>query len=218
MPLEICTNNHKFLLCVLYRAPNQDDSFWDLLQENLNFVQEKHNLKTMLIGDLNADPNTRQGTLLNDFTQANHLTQHIDKPARISKHSSTIIDQCITNFPNYIKNVEVLSPVSTNDHCTIAIKCLFRVRKARSYSRAMWDFKNADFNAFRSALDAADWDGCLSNDIDLSATQWTELFLRIARSTIPNKNVQIRPNDKSWYLGHLRQLSRQKLRRFNSAK
>lgn len=99
MWFDIRTNNNKFLLCVLYKAPNSDDTFWELLQDNLDHVKQTHNIKTMLLGDFNADPTSRQGTLLADLVQVNNLTFHIDKPTRITSHSSTILDQCITNFP-----------------------------------------------------------------------------------------------------------------------
>ena len=218
MWLEIRTKNHKFLLCVIYRPPNFDDSFWDLLQDNIDIVKQTQNCKVMIVGDLNADPPSRQGGLLMDFATVNNFTLHIDQPTRITSNSSTIVDQCMTNFSTYIKQTKVIPPLCTNDHCTIVIHCLFRARKPRSYARTMWDFNKTDFDKFRKELDSTSWDDCLDQDLDFTVQKWTEKFLQICKRIIPNKNVQIRPNDKSWFTGHLRRLNRRKKRLFNHVK
>ena len=43
-----------------------------------------------------------------------------------------------------------------------------------------------------------------------ACSKWNEIFLNLARQYIPNKVVQIRIDDKSWYNSDLRKLSAQK--------
>ena len=47
---------------------------------------------------------------------------------------------------------------------------------------------------------------------------WTKKLLDIAKQTIPNKLVTVRPNDKPWFNNVLRHLLRKKTRAYNYAK
>ena len=84
----------------------------------------------------------------------------------------------------------------------------------------MWDFKNADFNVYRQVLNDTDWDECFidENDIDNIVKLWTAKLLAAAESSIKNKDVCIRPNDKPWYNSYLRRLCRKKNNFHNNAK
>ena len=220
MWLEIRSQNKKFFLCVIYRAPTSTAEFWDLLQTNINMVQEINGSRIVITGDLNADPGTPAGIQLSLFCEANNLSSHIKTPTRITPHSQTILDQFITNVPQMVRSVSVLPPVSSNDHCTISMELNFRVPNSQSYTRTMWDFKNANFDNFRDAISRYNWQELLNNanDINVATEAWTVQLLKIAKETIPNKLVTIRPKDKPWYTNALRQLCRTKNRLFKKAK
>ena len=119
-----------------------------------------------------------------------------------------------------VKSVSVFPPVSTNDHCTITMKINFRIPQALAYKRRMWDFKNTNFDLFREAIANCNWHECFTNtdDINLAADLWTSKLLAIAKETIPNKEVTIRPHNKPWYNNILRQLCRKKDRLFKKTK
>ncbi len=220
MWLEIRTDNKKFFLCVTYRSDsNTNLSFWDKLQENIDTVRANYNPKIMICGDLNADFNTRHGRLLTEFAETNNFTIHINEPTRITSTSSTVLDQFITNFPVFVKNVQILPPLSNCDHCLITAECLFRIKKPKPYTRVMWNFKMGDFELYRLRLSQCNWDECFQNDdIDIITDEVTNNILRIAKSVIPNRVVTVRPHDKSWYNNDLRRLNRRKLRYFKRAK
>jgi hypothetical protein len=99
MWLEIRTKNNKFFLCVLYRPPNTDQTFWFKLQESVDLVMQENNPKIMLLGDLNADPATLNGVYLKEFAFVNNLFVHINSPTCVTERTSTILDQCMSNFP-----------------------------------------------------------------------------------------------------------------------
>ena len=83
----------------------------------------------------------------------------------------------------------------------------------------MWNFSNADFALYRQKLTEFNWDTCFQqDDIDATSDAITENILRIAKLTIPNKMVTVRPLDKTWYTNDLRKLNRKKLRYFKKAK
>ena len=119
-----------------------------------------------------------------------------------------------------VKNVTVSPPVSTNDHCTISLELSFHTTKSHTYERTMWDFKHANFDLFRNCLKECNWQECFlyRDSIDDVTEAWTSKLLSIAKETIPNKKVRMRPNDKPWYNNALRQLCRKKDRSFANAK
>lgn len=217
--VEIRSDNNKFLLCTTYRPPNDNNSYWENLQDSIDhcYLTNIHNI--MVIGDINSDPNTPAGKKLSDFAVANNFTMHIDSPTRITENSSTILDQCLCNFGQLVSSTEVLSPLSTNDHCTIEVQIKFKVTKSLAYKRVMWDFKDVDEAHFRSYLSNHEWDNCFSKpSIDDIVDEFTEVILNAAKLYIRHKEVVVRPNDKSFYNGYLRRLKRKLNRLHKQAK
>jgi len=152
--LEIRSNNLRILLGVIYRPPNTDDSFWDNLSDNLTNIHESHNGKIILIGDLNADLQTRQGKHLQNLIESKTLYSFIDEPTRITDTSSTILDHCLSNCPRLIQRCEILKPIGNSDHCTIAVFSDMNVKAEKAYKRTMWEFKNETFHTFKDSLDS----------------------------------------------------------------
>lgn len=54
--LEIKTKNKAMLLGTIYRPPNSNNKFWDLLEENIDKVIELCYVNIIITGDINADP------------------------------------------------------------------------------------------------------------------------------------------------------------------
>ena len=219
MWLEIRCSNKKFFLGVVYRAPSSDDLFWEALDENIKYITERHTGKLLILGDLNADPPTRHGKLMQHFADSNSLSILVKEPTRLTETSSTILDQCITNFPLLVNKYEILKPISNSDHSVVAVFCCLESKKEKSYKRTMWNFNIESFELFRNAISLYEWhDMFLQNDIDRCCELWTSTVLRIAKENITNKYVTVRPNDKPWYNSHLRKLNRKLQRAFNIAK
>ena len=216
MWLEITVVNQKVFIFVLYRAEsNTDLNFWTLLQDITDNIRSMHNPNIMIIGDLNADPSTRHGKLLNEFCDVNFFMQHVTEPTRITENSEKILDQIITNFPSLIKEIKIESPLATSDHCLIFAKCIFKTKKKPSYIRRMWNFSQANFALYREKLSEVNWDKCFeSNDIDAICESFTQQLLSVADETVPNRMVTVRPSDKPWYTTAHRKLLRKKNRMF----
>ena len=45
-----------------------------------------------------------------------------------------------------------------------------------------------------------------ANDVDDACNKWTESFLNVACTHVPNKVVTVHPNDSPWYSSDLRTL------------
>ena len=217
--LEIRSNNNKFILATCYRPPNENADFWERFQFMLDLVKQDRCNQTIIAGDLNADPHTLDGRRLINFSSVNNLTIHIHEPTRVTETTSTILDQFLSNIPDYVSRTNVLAPLLTNDHCTISMELKFRKLKAKTYKRHIWLYKQADFEGMNNAISNYDWDSCfLDDNIDQSCANWTTSYLNIARQFIPNKVVEIRPHDKPWFNSELRKLKRLKDKLHRKAK
>ena len=188
MWLEVRENIHKFLLCVAYRPPSCAD-FWIHLQICLDKIYSSGNgnQNILLIGDFNSDFNTLQGQHLSDFSIVNNLSTLIFQPTRITNITSSILDQCLTNFPYYVKESGVEPPLADNDHCSIYVKLLFRVKKSKCYTKTMWDFSQVNILEFRNSFINFDWDNLLKEDINESCRLFTDKIMYSAGEFIPTR-------------------------------
>ena len=193
------------LLCNCYRPTSGGVEFWDYFQCQLDQA-ERGSIKNILIsGDLNADAKTAVGRYFASFLQQSHLSAHVDKPTRITAVSSTCLDQIISNIPYLFKNINIISPIGTSDHCVVAAQFGFNIDKLKCYQTKVWCYKRADFDYFRPELAGYNWDSSFSsNNPDTIYTEWTKTFLEIANKCFPNKIVTIMPVDVPWYSSHLR--------------
>ena len=218
MWLQLNTIQGKVMLCNSYRPPDSYE-FWDHFDRNIELVKESYDAKYMLIfGDLNADFATANGRQLNNLCSNHGLTCHIHEPTRITATTSSCLDQVISNMPNFITSTSVDPPISTNDHCTVTVNVNLKIAKQQPYERLIWKYSEGDYPGFRHGLANADWESCFEGDVDEVCTKWTEMFLNLARTYIPNKHVLIRPNDQPWYTNALRLLRRKVKRLFHKAK
>ena len=222
--LELKIPKHKILVGTCYRQPDTKgtygENFWGKLQDSYDLAKATNIHNIIITGDFNADAQTDRAaaTSLNFFLATNHLTQHITEPTRITPTRSTTLDLIITTYPGLLTNPTVTPPVHRNDHCTVSGLINFNIKTRKAYTRKMWTYKDANFDHFRSELNQVNWEECFeTEDIDEAVTTWTNLFTNVANRCIPNKNVTVRPEDKTWYNGYLRRLCRKQQRDHTTA-
>ena len=182
-------------------------------------INSTNTCNILIIGDLNADFNSRQGHYLNSFAVENNLNVLIKEPTRITDTSSTVLDQCLTNFPNYIKTSGTEPPIANNDHCTIYVKLLFRTKKSKCYRKTMWNFNNVNLEKYVESFTNFDWSTAFQADsVDKMCNTLTGKILQSAKDWIPHKEVTVRNSDKPFYNGYLRRLRRKVHRLHTKAK
>ena len=188
--ISVQTLQGKIMICCCYRPPNKTD-FWDEFDTVIDQVKQSDNYRYMFVlGDLNADPKTNNGNKLIQLCLEHNLQYLINEPTRITATSQTILDQVLTNAPNFISSMSVSPPLSTNDHCTISACADFKVHDKVPYYRHIWLFKKADFNQFRQALRHADFMSVFELiDLDDVCRAWSDKFLEIAKEHVPNKKI-----------------------------
>ena len=214
--VQINTIEGKLLICCCYRPPDKS-VFWSDFTNVLDDVKSDIN-NILILGDLNADLPTFNGKKLKQMCFSQNMSFLIDEPTRITKNTATILDQVVTNVPNFVTKIEVSPPVSTNDHCTVGVHLNFRINREPSYKRTVWRYTDANFDIFRQTLQDTNFHINETDDIDEACKNWTETFLKVAHEKIPNKVVTIRPNDSPWYTSDLRTLKRKMLRCFHKHK
>ena len=218
--LQINTKEGKLMICNCYRPPNYGN-FWGYLSTNIEDVKSGNpNVKYfILLGDFNADFASVNGRHLLDICSVYNLQCLVNEPTRITATTETCLDQILVNMPNFVKTVHVTPPISTNDHCTVAVELSFKLPKEKPYYRLVWQYNNGDLEGFKNSLSHSNWEDCFQhNDVDHACSTWSEMFLNIARTHIPNKMVLIRPRDSPWYSNNLRVLKRQVDRLYKKAK
>ena len=209
---QIKSKSGKFMICCVYRPPTNFE-FWDDFSEVLDEVKINYTSNIIIIGDLNADFKTHNGIKMLSMCRLYNMEHLINDPTRITTTSATVLDQALTGSPAFIEKVEIQPPLSTSDHCTIALELKFDLPKEKPYERHIWQFDKGNFEGFRDALRIADFDSCFDTEcIDEACKNWTDTFLTVARTNVPNKVVLIRPKDSPWYSNELR-LSKRKLTR-----
>ena len=218
--LRLNTTQGKLLVCVAYRPPDYDE-FWDLFDYNLEQTKLSNpGIKYFLtLGDLNGDFETVNGTKLKDLCVSHNFKYLIDEPTRITPTRLSVLDQILVNMPNFVRNAHVLPPVGYSDHCAVGVELNFKIPVEKAYTRHIWLYKDADFIGFRRSLELLDWSECFdTDDVNIACDKWSEKFLNVAKSYIPNKDVLIRPKDSPWYTNTLRKFKRKVHRLFNIVK
>ena len=219
MWVEINTVDGKLLLCNIYRPPS-DQNFWENFASNIENIKSMNTTKhLMILGDMNADFLSNDGKHLLEICDSYNVRYHVTSPTRITASSQTCLDQILSNIPNFISEISVDAPVSTNDHCTVGASVRFRIHNEKAYYRNVWLYDKGDYKGLKSHLSNLDWNNCFDDDdVDKACFTWTETFLNAARAYIPVKSILVRPKDSPWYNNELRRLKRKVIRIYRKAK
>jgi hypothetical protein len=122
------------------------------------------NQNIILTGDLNSDLFTSHNNKLIDTINLSNLTNVIEKPTRVTEHSSTLLDPIIiSDFIHYSFSdiLKVPSDISDHDASIILIEC--PKFQTRSFQREVWLYERTDNEKIASKLDTVDWNALLSD-------------------------------------------------------
>ena len=122
------------------------------------------------------------------------------------------MDLIFTDAPALIRNVQVLPPIATSDHCPVTCHILLKITKQPTYKRHIWLYDRADVVGFHQQLSNTPWHIMFSttDNANEAAGCWTDLFFNVVKDFIPNKIVTVRPNDKPWVDNELKRSIKQR--------
>ena len=126
---------------------------------------------------------------------SNYLKTCISEVTRLTATSATTLDQTVISKNLPICNISISTPLGNSDHNQISAEIpLIRVHRPSTYNRLIWQYDKADWEDLNLALSIFNWDLCFTDtDIDNCTFKWTETFINLARTFIPNKIISIRP-------------------------
>ena len=138
--------------------------------------------------------------------ECNSLFQVIKEPTRVTSEGATLLDLIITNYPGYFVFSDVLSPPSSCDHSFVYARINVFPDKQKCYKRHVWDFNKLDYTLLHRNLLNIKVEDMLASTSDINElySKWFNKFREILYTSIPNRIVTIRPNDKPWMTSVIR--------------
>ena len=199
--LEMSYNNKKVMVSVIYRSPSQTNDEFDTFLSNfqmlLNDINNRKPSLSVVAGDFNSrcsswwsnDINTTEGLKLLSLTSSNGFTQLIHEPTHIQANSSSCIDLVFTDQPNLSVNSGVHASLHPNCHHQITHSNFnLNIYYPPPYQRLIWDYKKADANIIRKALDSVNWERLFDGkNINAQVISLNETILNVFRNYVPNK-------------------------------
>ena len=67
------------------------------------------------------------------------------------------------------------------------------------FKRRVWNYNRAYFGELNNKTRVTDWSFLQNSNINYVTRDFTNKFLELTASCIPNSLVTIRPNDRPWY-------------------
>ena len=214
---------HAFL-CLCYRPPDHDIvEFLDSLGNTIEHAQRGSYATYLAIGDFNcrsssfwtADATKIEGRMLKALLDSHNLSQLVDFPTRFQGTQASCLDLIITDRPNFIKNITPYNPIHKCDHIPISFELNVKYPKIKSFKRMVWNFKRANWAQLSVDLQLYDWENIIGiESLDEMAKRWTEVFLDLAKKSVPHYETIIRPKDKPYINGAIKLLIRKRNRAF----
>ena len=158
----------------------------DLHHSLLSIPASQH---VILCGDFNLPG--RNIDLLSGIALDGSLTQLVQQPT----HGENILDLLLTNSPDMVSQVEVVSDILGSDHDAVQFLVRFTRPALVRHNRTMYNFKKADFDHFRDLLSKISWHDCLLRS---NIEEAKESLFTAADKCIPK--VQLRRKKKTHWL------------------
>ena len=138
-----------------------------------------------------------QGLKLLSLTSANGVSQLINEPTHLQTSNSSCIDLVFTDQPNLAVNSGVHASLHPNCHHQIVHSSFnLNISYPPPYQRLVWDYKKADSNNIRKALDSGNWERLFDQKaINAQVTAFNETILNVFRNYVPNKYITIDDKD-----------------------
>ena len=205
-------HNKKVIVSVIDRSPSQSinefDSFLSNLEKLVSDINNRKPASSIITGDFNArsqswwsnDINTTEGSKLLALSSSNGFSQLIDDPTHIKTNNTSCIDLIFTDKPGLSVDFGVHSSLHLNClHQIIYSTFNLNICNPPPYQRLVWDYKKADPNSIRKALDLVNWERLFNQkSIDAQVATFNDTVLNIFRNFVTNKYITIDDKDPVW--------------------
>ncbi|MCW4336379.1 MAG: reverse transcriptase domain-containing protein [Candidatus Thiodiazotropha endolucinida] len=197
-------NNRPFLVCSFYRPPSANaewyDNFSKQIENSLSISDEVY-----IMGDINID--FRAGYLSKPkwkhIVEINDLQQVIDKPTRVTAHSSTLIDHLYVSNPYFLSDITVPC-IAISDHYPI---CFTRKTSKNTIKRK--DHQTIQYRCFKTfsddiflkeLSDALQTFNVTQNNPNENFDSWTNILFTILNKHAPLKTKRVKRNNQPGWM------------------
>ena len=219
-------NSHchfKYYVALFYRPPSSHIDIFDSLCIVLHSQQPHIFNNFILIGDFNVNYFHTQSVLYRHLTNSLvsfSLHQIVNSVTHTGPNgnSSLINLICLSNISS-LHFCNTVPPLGNSDHNGIHLNLCKQEKNMDQLTkqRSIWNYTLADYNQAKDLIDETDWDGLLSDDINVSLTLWQERFLSIMDQCIPKVTLS-KKKKLPWISKELLQFIKKKLSLFQKAK
>ena len=221
--VEVTIKSKKIIIGGIYRPPESNSDYFNLILESIDRACSTNIHDIIITGDFNFDMLLDRNNKMKDLLSEFNLTQLITEPTHFTeKPSISLIDLIIARNRNNILASGVADPIFPNlkrYHCPIFVLLKFIRPKTTTYKRKIWNYQRADFVKFRHILSEHDLpEQIRGKELDTSVQIVADAIFDAAEKSIPNKIVNIRPNDYPWITCHIKSLIRKRRRVYNKFK
>ena len=211
--VEIKINNQQYLLGTFYSPKPHDQTFFEAFDQNIEKAMESSQ-NIVILGDLNEDLLNENFRNLRDILLTNSLQNIITVPTR----GRALLDPVIVSDDLTVYDSGVLTnPNQISDHSATFLILPHNYSLSVAYTRRVWFYKRANFTQLEEFLRLYDWDCLKAGSVNDSCELFTNKLMEFVNSSIPHKDVTIRPNDKPWYDSEIRRNSRKRDRQKQKA-
>ena len=202
--VEIKVGVVKMAVGVIYKSPLVPYSVFAAIHENIAFVTSKYD-HCIILGDMNIDHLKIDSSALKFFnsyvTEPFAFTQIVDKPTRITKNTSTLIDLMLTSNAENVKAHGVVDTPGISDHCLIFMAYSLKKPKFKPKILTRRDFRNFNEKLFVKDMEKAPWGNILAvadDDIDNKVTIFENIHREIIDKHAPFRTFRVTRPASPW--------------------
>ncbi|CAG2226266.1 unnamed protein product [Mytilus edulis] len=162
--LEITFPSNKLLLCVVYRQPSNNNTFWDKFHESIENAMS-YTPNVVITGDVNVDFLTDHSHKIFDIMRLNGLKNVINEPTRFCATRQSLLDPILVSDSCDVYDSHVIQidrTYSDHDGTIIFLNNLGRLQNNTTYKRMIWDYRNADFDKCNELIATFDWESIIN--------------------------------------------------------
>ena len=156
----------------------------------------------------------RYSIKIKDLCKEYGLSQLISESTHYTETSQSTIDLILTNNNNDILTSRVGEPFLDQNihyHCPVFCVLDFQKPNIRSFKRHIWLFGRGNYQALSTELNNTYWDNLKDIGIKRYTNNVTsEHIIKCTSKYIPNKSINARPSDPSWFTTIIKKLIRKR--------
>ena len=210
-------------LCLFYCPPSSPVFTFNKLCTILHLLNPVQFSNCLIVGDFNInflDQKSYSFSYVRDILDSFSFSQIVPSFTHVSPSGTkSLIDLALLLRTEHLQHCTTVSPLSTSDHLGVSIPLQWKLRPADPMkSRKVWLYKQGDYLKAQKCIAETDWNSILSSDdIDIVATRWTDMFLTIMEQCIPTRYLPTKHN-LPWLTSHIMKCIRKRTSLFRRAK